>query len=206
MRRGLVVFVLVLSGCDPLASSDYVGEPMFTMSATLVTATKQTPEAGGIALAWQDPGGAGGPGVATTVVPVKTRLDGVTISVPLPPPLAARFAFDDSDVELAEAFVLLVDDSVGDRPVPHGISRDRVLVFATGDVRAGTKAADYLGGPMTAGYHLRKLGHGTLGPAQQLMIDRCVAAGSTIAACAARRDYQLEAADDTGPVRIVVTP
>lgn len=206
MRRGLVTFALVLSGCDPLASSDYVGEPMFRISATLVTATKQSPDAGGIALAWQDPGGAGGPGIATTVVPVQTRLDGMTISVPLPPPLAARFAFDDGDVELAEAFVLLVDDAAGARPVPHGIARDRVLVFATAEVRAGSEAADYLGGPMAAGYHLRKLGHGALGVAQQQMIERCVAAGATRGACAARRDYQLEPADDAGDVRIVVTP
>jgi hypothetical protein len=59
---------------------------------------------------------------------------------------------------------------------------------------------------MPAGYHLRKLGHGELGSAQQLMIDRCVDSGAALAACAARRDYQLEVADDAGAVRIVVTP
>jgi hypothetical protein len=180
---------------------------MFSLTGTLVTATRQTPEAGGIALAWQDPGGAGGPGVATTIVPAETELPAtVRIAVPLPPPPAARFAFDDSDVELAEAFVLLVDDPALPRPTPQGIARDRVLVFATGDVAEGTQAANYFGGAMPAGYHLRKLGHGELGTAQRLMIDRCVASGAAQAACNARRDYQLEPADDGGAVRIVVGP
>ena len=31
-----------------------------------------------------------------------------------------------------------------------------VLVWASGDVAAGTRAADYLGGPIAAGYHLRR--------------------------------------------------
>lgn len=197
----------VLAGCDSLADTDYVGEPMFRLDGTLVTTTKEPSSATGVALAWQDPGGAGGPGVATTVVPVQTELPAtVKIVVPLPPPAAARFVFDDADVELAEAFVLLVDGAAP-RPVSHGIVRDRVVVFATADVAEGTQAADYLGGPISAGYHLRRLVQATPpGAAQLLMIERCIAAGSSRAACETRRGYQLAPVDDTTPVRIVVTP
>jgi hypothetical protein len=205
MRRGLIALSL-LAGCDSLADGDYVGEPMFRLDGTLVTATKQPSSASGVALAWQDPGGAGGPGVATTIVPVQTELPAtVKIVVPLPPPAAARFAFDDADVELAEAFVLLVDDAAP-RPISHGIVRDRVVVFATADVAADTQAADYLGGPISAGYHLRRLVQGAPGAAQLLMIERCIAVGSSHTACETRRGYQLAPVDDTEPVRIVVTP
>jgi len=203
MRRGLIVLASLTTGCDPLADNTYVGEPMFTLKGTLVTTAKDSPAAGGLALAWQDAGGAGGPGVAMTVVPAKTELATVTISVPLPPPAAGRFAFDDG-VELAEAFVLLVEDPDAPRPVSRGIVRDRVVVFAAGDVAAGTQAADYFGGPLAAGYHLRRIG-GAPGASQQVMIDRCVAAGATRAACAARRNYQLAPAADDEPVRIVVS-
>jgi hypothetical protein len=202
MRRGVIVLASLLAGCDSLADTNYVGEPMFRLTGTLVTATKDSPAAGGLALAWQDTGGAGGPGVATTVVPAKTGLATVQIAIPLPPPAAARFAFD--DVELAEAFVLLVEDPDAPRPVSLGIARDRVVVFASGDVADGTQAADYLGGPITAGYHLRKVVQGAPGPSQQIMIDRCVLAGATPAACTTRRNYQLAPADDAEPVRIVV--
>jgi hypothetical protein len=208
MRRGLVAFASLVTsaGCDSLADGDYVGEPMFELDATLVTTSKEPTPASGIALAWQDPGGAGGPGVAMTIVPVQTELPAtVKIVVPLPPPLAARFAFDDADVELAEAFVLLVDDGTP-RPMSHGIVRDRVVVFATGDVAAGTQAAEYLGGPVRAGYHLRKLVNATPGTAQQVMIDRCVASGAAPRACETRRSYQLVPVEDAAPVRIVVTP
>ena len=214
MRRGLIVLTSVLAGlppalagCDPLADSDYVGEPMFTLKGTLVATSKDAPSASGVALAWQDPAAAGGPGIATSVVPVQTELPAtVTIHVPLPPPDAARFAFDDTDVELAEAFVLLVDDVAVTRPVPRGIVRDRVVVFATHDVADGTQAADYLGGPVGAGYHLRRLVQGTPGPSQQIMIDRCIAAGASDAACQARRGYQLAPAADDDLVHMVVAP
>ncbi|HUS27390.1 MAG TPA: hypothetical protein VMZ53_02745 [Kofleriaceae bacterium] len=215
MRRGLIVIASLLGACDPLADGDYVGDPMFTLQGTLVTTTKQSSTAGGVLIAWQDPGGAGGPGVATTPVSVETELPAtVKLSVPLPPPPVVRFAFDDSDVELAEGFIVLVDETAGPRPVSQGIARDRVVVFATADVAEGTQAADYLGGPITAGYHLRRLVQA--GPsaaaaphvsaAQQLMIDRCVASGASLAACTARRSYQLAAVDDTDLVRIVVRP
>lgn len=206
MRRGLFAIASLLVGCDSLADGDYVGEPMFTVHGTLVTATKQAPDAGGVLLAWQDPGGAGGPGLATTKVSLETELATVKLTVPLPPPATVRFAFDDADVEIAEAFVLLVDDAGMPRPVPHGIARDRVVVFATADVPAGSQAADYLGGPMSAGYHLRRLVQGTPGAAQQIMIDRCTASGASAGACATRRAYQLAPVDDADSVRIVVTP
>ncbi len=204
MRIGLLATCL-LAACDPLANGGYVGEPMFTLVGTLSTTTPDEP--GGVALMWQDTGGAGGPGVAVTTVPVEISFPSTfRVAVPLPPPDAARFAFDDSPVEIAEAYVYVVGDPASPRPIPRGLDRSHALIYATGDVVAGTLAADYLGGPVTAGYHLRKFG-GVATPAlaQQQMIDRC-AVTAPRPACAVRRGYQLRDTPDDDYLRIVVSP
>ena len=204
MRRALLCWLL--AGCDPVADRGYVGEPMFTLVGTFVSTGQVS--VGGLALMWQDSGGAGGPGVATTTVPVEIEFPSTfRVSVPLPPPAIVRFAFDDSDVELAEAYVFVVEDPDAMRPIPHGLDRGHALVYASADVAPDTQAADYLGGPVTAGYHLRRFAaNAEPAGAQRTMIDRCVASGASAVACGARRAYQLAAASDDDPLRIVVTP
>jgi hypothetical protein len=201
----IALLACLVAACDPLADSDYVGEPMFTLAGTLIS-TGQAGDVGGLALMWQDSGGAGGPGVAATIVPVENELTTLRIAVPLPPPDAARFGFDDTSVELAEAYVFVVEDPASPRLVPRGIDRSHVLVFATEAVPAGSLAADYLGGAMTAGYHLRRFVAATPGPAQLVMIERCVASRDSRAACEARRGYRLEPIADDDQLRIVVAP
>lgn len=198
MRPALLV--CLLAACDPLADGDYVGEPMFTLSGTFVAPGK-TPDVSGLALMWQDSGGAGGPGVAKTMVPVEVELPSkFHVSVPLPPPRHVRFAFD--DVELAEAYVFVIDDA----DEPHGLDRTHALVWASAAVAPGTQAADYLGGPIGAGYHLRRYTTGAPGAAQRTMIERCIASGAAASACGMRRAYQLAGAADHEPLRIVVSP
>jgi len=206
--RGAVLGVVLLAGCDPLADTRYVGEPMFTLTGTIVSPAKGSEPVGGLALVWQDTGGAGGPGISTMVVPVELEFPSTfRISVPLPGPDAAKFAFDDSTVELAEAYMFAVADPRAARVVPRGMDRTHALVWASGDVAEGTQAAAYLGGPVSAGYHLRRFATVTEPSSpQQLMISRCVESGATQPACAARRGYQLGAADDDEQLRIVVTP
>lgn len=198
MRTALAL--CLLAGCDPVAGTDYVGEPMFALSGTL-TSKAPSEDPLELALLWQDSGGAGGPGVAITRVPSALELPStVRLSIPLPPPDAARFAFD--DVELAEAYIGVLAEPNDVR----GIDRSHVLVWADRDVEAGTAAADYLGGALEAGYHLRRFVPGAPGNAQRVMIDRCAAAGSTKTACEARRDYQLAEIADADSLRIVVVP
>ena len=198
MRPALLV--CLLAGCDPLATGDYVGEPMFTLTGTFV-APGETPDVSGLALMWQDSGGAGGPGIAKTMVPVEVELPSkFRVAVPLPPPEHVRFAFD--DVELAEAYVFVIDDA----DEPHGLDRAHARVWASKDVEPGTQAADYFGGPITAGYHLRRYTTAAPSSAQRTMIERCIASGAAAAACGSRRAYQLAEAGDAEPLRIVVSP
>jgi hypothetical protein len=192
------VLLVLLAGCDPLASPSYVGEPMFVLSGTLAG----TENPGGVALMWQDTAAAGGPGVAVTPLQVELEFPAkFRAAVPLPPPDAARFAFD--DVELAEAYVFVVDDPDASRPEPRGLDRARVLVWASADVEAGTQAAEYFGGPMPGGYHLRRYMPAAASDAQRVMIERCTQAAPR-AACETRRGYGLVATDDAEPLRIVV--
>ena len=196
------ILLLCLAACDPLADAGYVGEPLFTLTGSFATPPAPDAPVGGVALMWQDTAAAGGPGIAATTVPVALELSTFRVSVPVPPPDAARFAFD--GVELAEAYVHVVEDPDAARPVARGLARTHVLVYASADVDAGTQAAEYLGGPMSAGYHLRRFVPAEPTVAQQIMIDRC-AEISPRAACAKRRAYQLHAAADDEHLRIVVT-
>lgn len=203
MRR--LVLLACVTGCDPLAGAEYVGDPLFTLTGSFATPVAPAAPVGGVALMWQDTAAAGGPGVAITAVPVAIEFPSTfRVAVPVPPPDAARFAFADG-VELAEAYVYVVDDPGAELPVPRGLARTHVLVYASADVEPGTEAADYLGGPLPAGYHLRRFSRTPPGAAQQQMIDRCAATAAR-AACVARRGYQLAPAADDEHVRIVVTP
>ena len=204
--------VTMAAGCDPLASRDYVGEPLITLTGTFATAAPTAaPEApiGGVALMWQDSAGPEGPGGVATAVPVAIAFPATfQIDVPAPPPAGARFSFADGDVQLAEAYVFVVEDPAAAHLVTRGADRAHVLVYASADVAAGTLAADYLGGAVTAGYHLRRFTTATPAAhsAQASLIARCVANTGAASACATRRGYQLAAIADDAPLRIAVSP
>ena len=204
-----LVVVGLLAGCDSLASNDYVGEPLFRITGTFDAAQHAPADpVGGIALLWQDAFGAGGPGVQPTTVPVAIEFPSTFhVDIPTPPPVEVRFTFGDADVELAEAYVYVVADPSSDPLDPRGSDRIHVLVYASGDVPAGTRAADYFGEPLAAGYHLRRF-EPVMVPAtaQAELIERCVASGALRPACTARRGYQLQAIADDDPLRIAVTP
>jgi len=204
----VVLVACVLAGCDSLAASDYVGEPLFELQGTFAT-TANAPEdpLGGIALLWQDTRSADGPGVATTVVPVAIQFPAsFRVAIPVPPPDAAKFTFADSDVQIAEAYVFVVETS-GTKVVPHGGERVHAVVWASADVSEGTQAADYLGGAIGAGYHLRTFTPvTTAGTGQRALIERCVSVGAARHACEARRAYQLGAAGDQDRLAITVAP
>lgn len=200
---------MALAGCDPLAGSDYVGQPMFTLQGTFASkANAPASPVGGVALLWQDTRGAGGPGVAATAVPVSIEFPAAfDVSVPAPPPGAARFVLGAGEPQLAEAYVYVVGDVAAPRQTPRGTDREHVLVWASADVSEGTLAAGYLGGAIAAGYHLRRFQPvSEVGPAQRLLIERCVADGAPREACETRRAYQLEAITDEAPLRIEVSP
>lgn len=209
MRGKIVVAVALLVGCDPLAGSDYVGQPMFTLQGTFASkANAPSSPVGGVALLWQDAQGAGGPGVAATTVPVSIEFPAAfDVAVPGPPPAVARFRIGAGEPELAEAYVYVVADVKAPRQTPRGMDREHVLVWAGADVTQGSPSAMYLGGAVSAGYHLRRFQHmDTVTPPQRVLIERCVAGGAARGACETRRAYQLEAITDEARLSIEVSP
>jgi hypothetical protein len=196
------VAVACVAGCDALAGDNYVGTPLISLSGSFASpGTGPGASLGGVALEWQDPATPNGPGIAVTVLPVAIAFpDAFRVDVPTPPPQPARFAL--GGIELAEAYVDLVADASVPRPQPCGRDRGHALVYASEDVPAGSLAADYLGGPVAAGYHLRSYAATTTpGAAQQQMIARCTDWGAA-AACQTQRAYQLGTANDTDPLVI----
>ena len=209
MRTTVLVSVLALAACDSLADNEFVGEPLITLAGSFVVtpgASAPADPIGGVALLWQDARGAGGPGAAVMALPVAVEFPAAfRVAVPTPPPDAARFQLD--NIELAEAYVYVVTDATAPRPQPRGSDRVHALVWATTDVADGSLAADYLGGAVAAGYHLRQFTASTTpGAAQQQMIARCTGAGEPAAACTARRAYQLAPIADNDPLLVDVLP
>jgi hypothetical protein len=208
MRLCAFLAVWVAPACGSLAGSDYLGGPLITLNGSFAstggpTATAPEPM-GGVGLLWQDAVGPGGPGVAATLLPVAIEFPAAfSVAVPVPPPDAARFEL--AGDELAEAYVYLVADATAAQPQPEGLDRGHALVWTATDVADGSLAADYLGGAVTAGYHLRTFAAtATPGTAQQQLIARCDSSGAIAAACSARRAYQLAPAGDTDPLVIEV--
>jgi hypothetical protein len=201
--RGLLCVALV--GCDGLATNDYVGESLFTLEGTFATTTNAPEDPlGGVALLWQDPAGPDGPGVASTTVPVAIQFPAsFEVDIPVPPPAAARFSFEPG-IDIAEAYVFVVANTGSDHVTPLGGERTHAVVWASADVPTGSLAADYLGGPVSAGYHLRTfVPIATVGAAQAQMIERC--AGDK-RACEVRRAYQLSVSGDHDRLSVAVSP
>jgi hypothetical protein len=207
MRSLWPIALVSLGACDPFTGGDYVGEPLVTLSGSFAsTSVPPSHGSGGIALLWQDPEGAGGPGKAVMSVPMEVSFpSSFEVSVPAPPPGDVSFAFDGGP-QLAEGYVFVVDGA----PVAHptrflGADRTHALIYAAGDVVDGTPAAAYLGGPVIAGYHLRTFAAvDTPSPEQAELIARCVAHGDPPAACEGRRHYRLGPALDDEALRIVL--
>jgi len=205
--KWLVVVPVLATACDSLAGGDYVGEPLITLAGTFAPTSAPPAEVGGIALLWQDAEGSGGPGKAIVAVPVSIEFPTrFAVQVPAPPPDDVTFAFADG-TRLAECYVYVVADDTDTRQF-LGADRTHALVWTAGDVSAGTAAAAYLGGAVTAGYHLRRYTTSPqMSPEQQTLVDRCTERGEPVDACAARHHYQLTPpiAEDE-PLRIVLWP
>jgi hypothetical protein len=200
--------ILALAACDPLAGRDYVGEPLITLTGTFApTSAAPSDPVGGVALMWQDPDGAGGPGKAATSVPVAMEFPAsFSIAVPTPPPDGVALVFGDGSA-VAEAYIFVVGDVGEAHPTRLlGAERAHALIYAPSDIAAGSATGGYLGGAVSAGYHLRRyVGTSDPPPAQAEALARCMTTGPADA-CKARRAYQLAATGDDEPLRIVLWP
>jgi len=192
--------------CDPLVDDTYTGQSLFTLEGTLAEAMRPHDADPELALLWQDPETAGGPGVEAAALPFALdALGSFTAQIPIAPPAGAWFGFDDGGPRLGEAYLHVVSHvPVTTTEFDLGLDPVHVVVYADRDV-AGGAASDYLGGDVTAGYHLRRFAvTAEPGAAQRELIARCVATTGDQDACAARRAYRLEPIGDATALRIVL--
>jgi len=205
MKRAALLAV-VTSACDPLVDDTYTGRSLFTLEGTLAEAMRPHDADPALALLWQDPGTAAGPGVEAAEIPFTLdALGSFTAQIPAKPPAGAWFAFDDGGPRLGEAYLHVVTQvPITTADVDLGLDPVHVIVYADGDVVGGA-ASDYLGGDVTAGYHLRRfMATAQPGAGQRELIARCVANTGDHDACAVRRAYRLDPIGDTAALRIVL--
>jgi hypothetical protein len=206
MRCVVLLAVATTGACAPLVDASYTGEPLFRLEGTLAEAMRPHAADAMLALMWQDPRTAGGPGVEAAAIPFALdALGSFTAEVPAQPPAAAWFGFDDGGPRLGEAYLHVVTHvPVTAAAFDLGSDPVHALVYAERDV-AGGAASDYLGGDVAAGYHLRRFTI-TDEPvaAQRQLIARCVANVGDEVACAARRAYRLEPVADTTALRLIL--
>lgn len=203
--RCAILLAVATSGCDPLVDASYVGTPLFRMAGTLAEPMRPHEVDAELAILWQDPRTAGGPGVEQAAIPFELdALGSFTAEIPAKPPDAAWFAFNDGGPRLGEAYLHVVTHvPVTTSEVDLGSDPTHALVYADRDV-AGGAASEYLGGDVAAGYHLRQFTITTeLTAAQQALIARCIANTGESTACTARRGYRLDAVDDTTALRLI---
>lgn len=104
-----LLLTVVTGACDPLVDDTYPGQPLFTLRGTLPEETRPHDPSNGLALLWQDPRTAGGPGVDSSALPFALdALGSFTAEIPTRPPAAVWFAFDDGRPRLGEAYLHVV--------------------------------------------------------------------------------------------------
>jgi hypothetical protein len=200
------LIAVAASACDPLVDDAYTGQSLFTLEGTLAETMRPHAADAGFALLWQDPGTAAGPGIDATVLPFALdALSSFIAQIPAKPPAGAWFAFDDGGPRLGEAYLHVVSHVPVTSPgFDLGMDPVHVVVYVDGDV-AGGAASDYLGGDLTAGYHLRRFAAtGEPGAAQRELIARCAANTGDRDACAVRRAYRLDPIADETALRILL--
>jgi hypothetical protein len=205
MKRA-ALFAVALCACDPLVDDRYTGQSLFTLEGTLAEAMRPHDADPELALLWQDPRTAAGPGIEAAVLPFALdALGSFTAQIPARPPAGAWFGFDDGGPRLAEAYLHVVTHvPVSTSEFDLGLDPVHVVVYADGDV-AGGAASDYFGGDLTAGYHLRRFTTtAETGAAQRVLIARCAANTGDQEACTARRAYRLDPIGDATALRIVL--
>src|SRR4051812_36939272 len=132
MKRA-VLLVVAASACDPLVDNGYTGQPLFTLQGTLAEAMRPYDAGAELALLWQDPATAAGPGAEVAVLPFHLdALGWFTAEIPVTPAGTAWFAFDRGP-RLGEAYLHVVSHvPVAASDFDLGLDPVHVVVYADG--------------------------------------------------------------------------
>lgn len=148
---------LLAAACDPQATTDYAGEPMAQVRGVMSSAVTEVPDGLVPIIFWQ------GSSYGTQVDVVVRFPSSFTLDLYQPPPDEALFDFPamsdrPDEIRLGFGSIELLPFAVAeDGRYPLGVAERHMLLYAEGDMAAGTLGADYVGAVLPAGYHLVKV-------------------------------------------------
>jgi hypothetical protein len=178
----LAAALLLVAACDAQVDGTYAGEAYVRLRGVAVAFDADVAIDGAMAR-WTSQSGAQLDAGPTTPLPLEWSPPALAVPVVSLPPDDARFGFAGEPARIAEATLFVTH---GDKVV--GEALDIALVYVDADVAAGSMAANYLGGAVASGFHLRDVRPtANLTPAQADLALRC---GDT-AACEQPRLYRL---------------
>ena len=191
LRRfpAVIASSLLLLACDAQVDPRYDGEPLATIKGSIVSST------GGTASH-----------LHTAVVNFRFTVDDTyhadyapvvgsfpaqfSIDLDVPPPSDTLNDFTQGGTQPSESrfstgYIFVVRDGVDLNTNPAdaivGIAEEYVLVYVESDVQPGSRSAQFLGGALTAGYHLMK--YVPMDAAELQAVEDCKATSSDPAKC-----------------------
>ena len=183
----LAAALLLLAACDAQVDGSFGGDPYVRLRGVAVAFDADVTIDGAM-VRWTLQSGAQLDAGPTTPLPLEWAPPALVVPVVSLPPDGAMFGFAGEPARIAEGTLFVTH---GDRIV--GEALDVALVYSDGDVAAGGLAANYLGGAVAPGFHLRDVRPtANLTPAQADLALRC---GDT-EACEQPRLYRLVPVED----------
>ncbi|MBI4816737.1 MAG: hypothetical protein HY791_10790 [Deltaproteobacteria bacterium] len=168
-RLGLVSVFGILVACEPLASPEYLGEPLAEIKGVIASWSSPPRESAELVVLYIDYGPARATVVGERVRVTESFPAGFTIPLMVPPRSdALNEVPGESDERIGIAWFVVLRSGAG-VPGPFlthddvkslhqgdvlGWAEDFILTYVDGKVESGTTAAEILGGPKDPGFHL----------------------------------------------------
>jgi len=194
------------AGCDSLAAPDYAGVALVSLKGMASSSSGGDPvtKSGILAAAlWQGTSYRGPIGFSRLALRLEFPEFWIDI-VSLPAP-NDQFALAKGEPTIAEGYLHIVASDSATAPQPGDIvatDYDHALVYVSAPLPPVSAASAYLGGVITAGFHvMTRTPVDSLTPAAQLMVQRCVESAPLLSraeaedTCTAQHLYRLDVAD-----------
>ena len=207
--QSLVVMATVLAcgaaACGSLVDGDYAGDPLLRLQGVATARMDSVTTAGAKAAAlWQSALATGT--VNYTPLPLDIEFPAFWVDILELPHGDAMLQLDPAEPSFAEAYLHIVGPGIG--PLPRAedfLATDyqHVLVHVAGALVPTSLTASYLGGALSPGFHVMvRTEVAELSPAQQVLVERCVALATGVpavrarATCTVQHLYRLAPAPD----------
>lgn len=165
----------VMFACSAQKGQDYAGESLAAVRGNVNTASAPAPAHAKVIMVWNNFAKNGDTSASIAVTATGTFPANFTMDIVSVPPVEQRNDFTrggtlPDETRVGVAAIYAVDPAVtavDDETQVLGLVEDYVVVYAEHDVSPGTFAATFLGGTLSAGFHLMKVDHVAKGSATE---------------------------------------